>query len=187
LKKRPLNQKYGAKTLVSSPDMTVIDFFIIVVLLFFTLQGLFKGFLLEFFGLLAFVLAFFIAARFSYMITSLLDKVALPGYTRNAAAFAIVFIAVYLVIKLMGWLISKKLSEKEKNPLSRLAGGLLGFAKSFLFISIAVFIAETNFPGNKITSPNKLTPYCVKTIHWIEAHTSVKLPKIPGPGKTLSV
>jgi membrane protein required for colicin V production len=167
--------------------MTVIDFFIIAVLVFFTLQGIFKGFLLEFFSLLAFVLAFFIAARFSYMITSLLDKAALPGETRNAAAFAIVFVAVWLVIKIMGWMISKNLREKGKNPFSRLAGGLLGLAKSFLLVSIAVFIAESNFPGNKITGPNKLTPYCVKTIHWIETHTSVKLPKIPGPGKTLSV
>ncbi|HUU28395.1 MAG TPA: CvpA family protein [archaeon] len=157
--------------------MTVIDFIIIIALLFFFLLGLFKGFLLEFFGLLALTAGLFSAVKFGPMASGYFENIFPEGPTRNAAGFASVYLAAWLVVKIMGWILNKNLGEAETKPLSRLAGGVLGFSKCFLIMAMAIFIAENAFPGNKFTAPNKLTPAFIKTALLIQEHTPLKLPK----------
>ena len=148
--------------------MTVVDFIIIIICLFFTLQGLFKGFLLEFFGLLA-LLAGIVSAINFYPLTAGWFENILPFSTsQNAAGFAVVFLIVWLAIKIMGWILNKNKGEAETNPLSRITGGAIGLAKSLFFVSMAVFMAENALPGNKITGQNKSTPALIEIANKIQ-------------------
>ena len=142
--------------------MTVVDFIIIIICLIFTLQGLFKGFLLEFFGLLALVAGIISAINFYTQTAGWFENIFPEGPTQNVAGFAVVFLIVWFAVKIMGWILNKNMGEAETNPLSRISGGAIGLVKSIFFLSMAVYMAESAFPGNGITGPNKSTPALIK-------------------------
>jgi uncharacterized membrane protein required for colicin V production len=58
----------------------------------------------------------------------------------NIAAFGIIVIFVYIILGGILKLISRIVSGTPLSPLDRLAGGVLGCAKGFLFASIIMFI-----------------------------------------------
>ena len=147
-------------------QMTVVDFIIIIIFLFFILQGLFKGLLLEFFGLLALVAGILSAINFYTLGAGWFEKIFPPdGPLRNIAGFVAVFLIVWLAIKIMGWILNKNMGEAETNSLSRIAGGAIGLAKSIFFVSMIVYLAENAFPDNKFTGPNKSTPVLIKIVN----------------------
>jgi membrane protein required for colicin V production len=149
--------------------MTVVDFIIIIICLFFTLQGIWKGFMLEFFSLLALVTGLVTALNFYPLAAVQVQRVFTDPTVRNVTAFGIVFVAVWLAIKAMGWSLKRNLGE-ETNPMSRLAGAVFGLVKSVLVVSLIVYMSQTAFPGNKITGPNKTTPACMKIVNWTQKH-----------------
>jgi len=151
--------------------MTAVDFIIIIICLFFTLQGLFKGFLLEFFGLLALVVGIFSAINFYTLTAGWFEKILPPGPAQNVAGFIAVFLIVWFAVKIMGWILNKNMGEAETNPLSRISGGAIGLAKSIFFVSMAVYLAESAFPGNKITGPNKSTPALIEIANKVQEIT----------------
>lgn len=151
--------------------MTVVDFIIIIICLFFILQGLFKGFLLEFFGLLALAAGIISAINFYTLAAGWFGNILPPGLSRNVVGFFAVFLIVWLAVKIMGWILNKNMGEAETNPLSRITGGAIGLAKSIFFISMAVYMAENVFPGNKITGPNKFTPALIKIANKVQEIT----------------
>ncbi len=74
-------------------QMTVVDFIIIIIFLFFILLGLFKGLLLEFFGLLALVAGILSAINFYTLGAGWFEKIFPPdGPLRNIAGFVAVFL-----------------------------------------------------------------------------------------------
>ncbi len=159
-------------------EMTVVDYLIIIVLLFALVQGLFKGVILEIFGLLALAAGLLAANRFYELMGTRFENIFPRGFTRDAAAFVTVFFLAWTAVKILGWVLNKSLGEGSLPILSRLLGGALGLAKSFLFISLMIYSAERAFPGNRITSPNFVTPYCLRTIDWLKDRTPFKLPEL---------
>ena len=151
--------------------MTVVDFIIIIICLIFTLLGLFKGFLLEFFGLVALVAGIFSAINFYTQTAGWFENIFPAGPTQNVAGFAAVFLITWLAVKIIGWILNKNMGEAETNPLSRISGGAIGLVKSIFFISIAVYMIENAFPGNKFTGPNRSTPTLIKIADKVQAFT----------------
>jgi len=156
---------------------TVADFIILIILLFFTLRGLFRGLLLEVFSLLAIAAGSFAAANYYTYTTSWFESIFPPGPSLYAASFTAQFLLVWFAVKMLGWILNKNLGEAETRPLSRLAGGALGLAKSAVSISLVVFVAESAFPGNKITGRNYSTPFCKDVVHWLQK--VAPLPALP--------
>jgi len=129
---------------------------------------LFKGFLLEVFGILALAAGTLAAVKFHDYPKVWFESIFPPGPSLEAAGFISVFIAVWLAVKVMGWMLSRNMGEAETNPFSRLAGGALGLCKCVLFISMFIYTAESAFPGNKFTGHNKVTPLFLDVAHRIQ-------------------
>ncbi len=147
--------------------MTVVDFIIAIFCIFLILKGLWRGFLREGFGLLALFAGLAAASNFYVLVSERLESVFSLPLICEAVGYSTVFIVVWLAIKIMGWMLDKSMGEAENKLLSRLAGGVLGFSKGLLIVSMVVFIAETGFPQNKITGHNLSTPICWRIGYWV--------------------
>jgi len=146
--------------------MTVVDFIIVIFFIFLLLQGLWKGFLREVFGLLALFTGLAAASNFYTLVSNQLENTFSLPLVRDAVGYGAVFVLVWLAIKIMGWLLDKSMGEEKTKSLSRLAGGALGLTKGLLIASVVVYTVEAGFPHNKITGPNLSTPTFLKIGHW---------------------
>ena len=147
--------------------MTVIDFIIIVFCIFHILKGLWKGFLLEVFNLLALVTGLAAASNFSSLVSEQLESIFSLALVRDTVSYCGVFVLVWLAIKIMGWMLDKSMGEAETRIVSRLTGGFLGLAKAVLIVSAVVYMVESGFPENKITGANLSTPICLTIGQWV--------------------
>ncbi len=137
--------------------MTVVDFILLIVCLFFVLRGLFRGILMEIFSVLALIAGFLASINYYPQTAGLFESIFPAGASRNAAGLAAVFITVWLLIKILSWVLNRNLGEAATNPASRVTGGALALLKAVLFLSMIVFLAESVWPGNKITDGNRST------------------------------
>ena len=146
--------------------MTVVDFLIILFCVFFTIQGLWRGFVRELFGLLALLTGIAAAINFYNLPSDFLKGFFSEPTNIKVAGFIVVFLAVWITITLMGYVLSKRLEEAGKSLVSRLAGGLVALGKIILVISAVVYFAEQTFPGNPITTRGKICPTCIEIATW---------------------
>lgn len=146
--------------------MTVVDFILIVFLVFFLVQGFWKGIVKEVFSLLALCLGLIAAANFYHLAAYQIDGFLGIAAVADVLGFLLVYLVVWLLIKTMGWSMGSSRNGIKANTLSRLSGGMLGLAKGLIIASLMVALAETNFPQNKITGPNYSTPTLLALAEW---------------------
>lgn len=161
--------------------ITVVDFILLIVCLFFVLRGLFRGFLMEVFSILALIAGAFASINYYTLASGWFSNIFPAGPSRNAAGLVTVFIIVWLLIKILSWILNKNLGEAETNPSSRIAGGALALGKAVLFLSLIVYTAESVWPGNQITSGNLSTEYSYRVVDTLKA--AGVLPEFPNLSK----
>ncbi len=164
--------------------ISVVDFILLIVCLFFVLRGLFRGILMEIFSVLALVAGFLASINFYPLATGWFESIFPAGASRNAAGMAAVFIAVWLLIKILSWVLNRNLGEAANNPASRITGGALALAKAVLFLSLVVYLAESVWPNNKITMGNRSTEISYQVVETLKSFGF--FPDLPDRGKETS-
>jgi len=124
--------------------MNYVDVFIIVVVGFFTVKGLFRGLVKEVGGIVGLLVAFLIAStqigKGSRFIQSAF-KIS-PGVS-HILGFIAIFIAVLVLVRLLEGFLLKLFKVTSMLWLDKLGGGVLGFL--FGYLIIAVFIVLLMF------------------------------------------
>jgi membrane protein required for colicin V production len=161
--------------------LTVVDFILAIICLFFVLRGLFRGALMEFFSILALIAGILAAVHYYTLAAGWFESILPEGASRNAAGLIAVFFVVWMSIKILSWILNKSKGEAETNPLSRLGGGILALAKAVLLLSLVVFMVENIWPGNKITDGNISTHYSFTVVSALK--DAGVFPKIPDLSK----
>ncbi len=129
--------------------MNSIDFIIAVILLYFSIRGLFRGLIMELIVLLALFAGFFVATTYLTSGQSLLVKY-VPGMPAGAAkvlAFILIFLVINIALRLLGKLLTKVATITLMQPVNRIAGFLFGGLKGVLMVSI-VFIVLDFMPAS---------------------------------------
>jgi membrane protein required for colicin V production len=130
--------------------MTVIDIVLGALLLFGLIRGLTKGLFVEIASLLALIVGVYGAIHFSHFATEFLEsRVDWSEKYINIASFAITFIIVF-VISLAGKALTKLADFAALGILNKLLGGLFGFLKIGLILSVILMI---------FSSMNKAIPF----------------------------
>src|SRR5690625_5826285 len=137
----------------------MLTIIIIVLILFGFLRGLKRGFILQFFHLLGFIIAFIVARMYYSKLSSLLQLwipypdltidcnlanilLSLPlesGYY-NAISFAIIFFAVKVIVQIIASMLDFVAELPILNSLNKLLGAGLGFIEVYLVLFIILFI-----------------------------------------------
>jgi membrane protein required for colicin V production len=117
--------------------MNYIDYIILVVFLFFTVKGLLRGFFHEVLGLVGILVGLVLATKymsdFSGWMAKLID---LPSIAILLLAFIIIFSGVIILSQLLASALEKLSKYSMLGWLEKIAGGIIGFVKGGLIISL---------------------------------------------------
>jgi membrane protein required for colicin V production len=123
--------------------MNVADYLILALVLISALVGLFRGFLREVIALVTWILAVFIAWRFSSALEPHLGGLLSSPAVRPWAARAIVF----LVVLLVGWAVATVVVHFIRlsifSGIDRFLGLLFGLLRGVVIVGIVVILAQT--------------------------------------------
>lgn len=124
------------------PQLSGIDWGIIVVLSLSTLLSLWRGFVREALSLLGWVAAFLVAHLFVDELALQLS-VAIANVTgRYIAAYAILFVSTLVVFTLVVKVATSLVRAAGLSVLDRVLGTIFGFARGVILILVAVYVIK---------------------------------------------
>jgi membrane protein required for colicin V production len=121
--------------------MTVFDYAVLVIVGISILISLMRGAVREILSLIGWVLAFYVARTYAIQVVPLLPYDIPSEKLKMLAAFIIVFLAVLLITSLIAIALSGLLKEIGLGWLNRLLGGVFGFLRGLLIVTVLMILA----------------------------------------------
>jgi membrane protein required for colicin V production len=122
--------------------MNLVDVALVVLLIFCALRGFWRGLIREAFGLAALLLGLAAALRLTAEGVAALEQLRvlgeLPPVARAGIAFVAVFLAVSAIINIIGFLFDRLAARGPLRQVSRVSGGVFGFAKGGVVLSFVL-------------------------------------------------
>jgi len=126
--------------------MTAFDYAVIIVILLSAALGVWRGFIQEVFALGAWVTGLVAATLFGASVARWFGFEADP-LLKLTAAYAVVFIGVFVSVSIVGLLVTKMVRAVGLSPVDRGLGAMFGVVRGALIVTVIVFIA--GFSGLK--------------------------------------
>ncbi|MCK4892455.1 MAG: CvpA family protein [Calditrichia bacterium] len=122
--------------------MSAFDIIFIAILGFFTVLGIWKGFFREILGFVGVVLGAFLAILGFGPVSKIFHRLVpeIPSVIWVFLSFLLIFIAVYLLSRLLAGILSKLSKMVLLGWLNRLLGGIVGALKGAIFISLFLLL-----------------------------------------------
>lgn len=141
--------------------MIWIDYVIAGIVMLSVLLGLWRGLVREALSLAAWVLAFWLALRFSpYLADRLAGYVPIPA-VQTGIAFVVVFLLTLMVLGLLNWFIVKLVHSAGLGVPDRLLGMLFGALRGVLLATVIVVLVDLTPFGKQPEWVNSVTAgYC---------------------------
>jgi len=152
--------------------MNLLDFILLVPVVWLCIRGFSKGLIIELASLIGLILGILAAYYFSgYVRDFLKDYFSFKENTLRIIAYIVTFLAVILVVYLIGKIIEKFIDIVAMGWLNKILGAVFGLAKGIVLVSILLFIIEKTDPGEKIIKPQvkeKSMFYqpVMEVVHW---------------------
>jgi membrane protein required for colicin V production len=143
--------------------MNLFDIFLILIVLFFVIRGIFRGLIKEITSFIGVACGYYAAySYYSLLARPLTTWVSHPDYC-NILSFLIIFVAVTLIISILGVIIKYLLNISPLGWIDRACGAVLGFTKSVLILAV-VLIGLTSFLPKEgdIVQGSAISPYILK-------------------------
>lgn len=121
--------------------MTAFDIAVIVVVLLSAMIGLWRGVIREVFALAAWIAAVVCMFVFGDKLAQMLPFAQDTPWLRSMAGYALVFIGVFVVLSVVGFLFSKVVNAIGLSFLDRALGMMFGLIRGALIAVLLVFIA----------------------------------------------
>src|SRR5512141_3166103 len=117
--------------------MNWLDIVILCILVLLVINGIRKGFILSLATLIALVLGIWAAIRFSWFVSSFLNKTFHPsGSWLTVLSYALTFILVVILVILIAKLLERVVKTVGLGLANRIIGGLFGLLKGLLGVSV---------------------------------------------------
>ncbi len=140
--------------------MIWVDWALLAIIGLSVVVGLWRGFVREVFSIFIWIVAVWIAFRYSGAAAGWLEGwIELPS-ARAIAAFAGLLIITLIVGGLAGWLLGKIVDSTGLGGTDRMIGMLFGLLRGLVIIIVALLIARfTPFPQDPWWQQSRLLPY----------------------------
>ena len=151
------------------PEFTTFDMIIVGISVVLGLKGLFRGFIKEVFGLVGIIGAIFVASRMSDKIAAILKPILgiQSEATLSLIGFVATLIGFWLIVYLIGSILSKVTEMSGLGAINRLLGFIFGTGKIFLIISVIIYalyqIESFKSTLDKKFENSMMFPYLVQT------------------------
>ena len=120
--------------------MNFADLLFLLIALFFVIKGFFRGFISEFMSMAALILGLIAALVFQSQVSSLLKDMIKSDTLRPLAAFFLLFLGTYILVKLVEMLLHNAIEAIKMNSLDRLLGIGWGLLETSVLILLVVFL-----------------------------------------------
>lgn len=120
--------------------MNIADLIFLLLALFFVIKGFFRGFISEFMSMAALILGLIAALAFQNHVSALLKDMIKSDTFRPIAAFFLLFIGTYILVKLLELLLHNAIEAIKMNSLDRLLGLVWGLLETAVIVLIIVFL-----------------------------------------------
>ncbi|HAD82323.1 MAG: hypothetical protein A2509_09295 [Candidatus Edwardsbacteria bacterium RIFOXYD12_FULL_50_11] len=122
--------------------MNWIDIIILILLALAVGIGFKKGLVQEIVGILALVVAFFLALKLHPAAAGGLQKMfkGIPPHLAPTIGFVVMFLAAFLAITIAGWLLSKIIKATPLDFADKIGGMAIGLVKGALIISVILLL-----------------------------------------------
>ena len=120
--------------------LSILDVIFIIILLITSVRCTFRGFVTEILSFAAVILGVIIAVLLNHMATVWIENFAGQVMWSNIAAFLIIFLVVYLVVKIFEGALYRLLEIIDLDNLDRALGFFLGLLEGIILIVLIVFV-----------------------------------------------
>ena len=135
--------------------MNLLDLILLIPVVWLCIRGFSKGFIIELASLIGLILGIVAAYYFSgYVMDLMKDYFTFNEQTRRIIAYIVIFLAVMLVVYLIGKALEKVIDIVMLGWLNKLLGAMVGLAKGVVLVGIILFIIERADPGQKVIKPD---------------------------------
>ena len=124
--------------------MNGLDIALTVVLLFFFLRGIFRGFIKEIIGVIGLAAGFYLASKYYPAMAEHVKPLVQNLAYRQAIGFQVVFLASFFIISLIGVLIDKLIKLTISQFSNGIFGAVIGLTKGVVLCAV-VLMATTAF------------------------------------------
>ena len=144
--------------------MNLLDYIIIIIMIFLIIRGVLRGFVREIFALAGIVLGIWLGILFQPQVTRLLQSYLPNVQYLPLISTAILFIAIFISCNIMGLIIKFLFKKAFLGGLDRVLGALLAVTKG-VFIIYILLIILTFFlpPRTPIIAGSRLAPWIIKS------------------------
>jgi membrane protein required for colicin V production len=116
------------------------DLLALVVLFICVLTSLWRGAIIELFGLIGWVASFLLARLYSEAIAGQFFSSLEPAFLRTGVAWAAIFIGCLLAANLLGSFFKSLFAKAGLSPIDRLIGAVFGALKAFMVLLALVWL-----------------------------------------------
>ncbi len=141
-------------------NLTGFDFVIIALLLFFTLRGLWVGFLRQITTLVALLVGYVIAGQYHAKFFPFLREVIENPTAVFWSSYFLLFVITYVVTMLLGKVLARVIELTVAGWFDKLLGGVLGIVKAgVLIVLLSMILSGVLAPENTMLRDCQLHPY----------------------------
>jgi len=168
--------------------MNVLDIIILCFIGFLVFNGIRKGFIISLASLIALGLGIYAAVHFSNYIEKILaDQINPSSSWLPILSFALTFLVVVVLVMLIAKALEKMVDLVGMGILNHIFGGIFGFIKGVLVVSVLLFIITSLDPKEKLITHKtkqesfvyhyvgKVFPYMIKALGGEIKFTTYKL------------
>jgi len=154
--------------------MNGLDIALVVVLFFFFVRGIFRGFVKEVAGIVGLVLGFLLASSYHATGARYLEPVLHNASYRQAISFLIIFVLVFFIVGLLGLLVDKLVKLTVSNVANGLLGAVVALVKGLVLAAVVLMVIsaflgpETPFFKESATWPY-MRRLSVQIREWVPA------------------
>lgn len=118
--------------------MEVIDIIVLIVIGIFAIKGVFAGFINEVFGILGILLGYVLSFQFYSVFGGFFQGIVSNKKTAEVLGFVAAFLVIYIIVIVLGKLLSKFFKAINLGWANKSGGFLFGAVKSAVIVSIAL-------------------------------------------------
>jgi membrane protein required for colicin V production len=135
--------------------MNLLDFLILIPIVWLCIRGFMKGFIIELATLAGIALGILAAYFFADDLQSLIkDYFSFNEKATRIAAYIIILLLVWLVVFITGKLVEKSIDLVAMGWLNKLLGAIIGIAKGIVLVCLVFFLIEKFDPSQKVIKPH---------------------------------
>ncbi|MBW2170693.1 MAG: CvpA family protein [Deltaproteobacteria bacterium] len=143
--------------------MNILDIFILVILGFCLVRGIFRGIVKELTSIVGVFVGFYVAYNFYPVAAVLISRFFTNEAYLNIVSFFLVFTILFLAVGLVGVILKHLFKAVALGWADRLLGATFGSVKAVLIVSVLLVPVTTYLPQNSPVIKNSLlAPYATK-------------------------